>query len=54
VAWNSAILAELRPPGLKPGVILIALRGAKAPLFHGGVDIDDARDCDAQWGCADL
>src|ERR1700674_4407481 len=26
---------EVRPPRLKPALILGALRGAKAPLFHG-------------------
>jgi hypothetical protein len=26
---------KMRPPGLKPALILEALRGAEAPLFHG-------------------
>jgi hypothetical protein len=25
---------KMRPPGLKPGFFLQALRGAEAPLFH--------------------
>jgi len=28
------VSAQVRPPGLKPGLILETLRGAEAPLFH--------------------
>jgi len=36
--WGSA---EKRPLGLKPGFITNALRGAEAPLFHGGACIPE-------------
>jgi len=32
--FKLAVDRKLRPPGLKPGLILWLLRGAEAPLFH--------------------
>jgi len=38
---------EMRPRGLKPSLLLGALRGAEAPLFHGTacfIDLFQVRD----------
>jgi hypothetical protein len=32
-------MVEKQPPGLKPALIPIALRGPEGPLFHGSASI---------------